>query len=191
MPKGLQLDANTGELTGTPTTDSLGSSSFNIVAADSQNNFEPQSVSLKVRGTTILTSHFLPETMLSAPYRMQFQAVGNSSPVEWRIAQGDIDLIGLQLNPQTGELSGTPTKAGDFLLSVTAQDQLNRHSREFVLTVKDPGTGLAAGSSETTFARFGKLSTLGLLLVPVLAGFAAYQARRLSALCVLRGVKHS
>lgn len=70
---------------------------------------------------------------------MQFQTKGNSAPVEWRIVEGDIRSIGLQLDPQTGELSGTPAKSGNFLVTVSAEEQFGSHSRDFILTVSQPG----------------------------------------------------
>ncbi|MBI4469362.1 MAG: putative Ig domain-containing protein [Acidobacteria bacterium] len=144
-PPGLKLNPNTGELIGTPAVNSLNVIRFFVRVLDSQNNREDQNVSLRVRDTTILNSHFLPDATLGVPYRTQFQAVGNSSPIQWSIHQDedDISSIGLQLNPQTGELAGTPIKAGNFLLQVTAQDQRGRQSRDFILTIEAPATGLA------------------------------------------------
>ncbi|MBI3951559.1 MAG: putative Ig domain-containing protein [Acidobacteria bacterium] len=177
-PPGLQLNPSTGELTGTPTIRSLDLIRFTVKVLDSQNNFEFQDVSLRVRGTTIMNSHFLPEATLGVPYRTQFQTIGNSSPVQWSIAEGDIGSTGLTLSAQTGELSGTPIKAGNFLVQVQVQDQRGHQSRDFILTIEAGGNGLAGPSTAAGLISIEKLSALGLLLVPVLVGFAAYQARR-------------
>ncbi|MEJ7712783.1 MAG: Ig domain-containing protein [Pyrinomonadaceae bacterium] len=135
-PKGLTLDPNTGELSGIPTSDRHEASSFTV--RDSQNNSETQDVSLQVRRTTILTSHFLPEATQGSPYRTELKAVGNNIPTQWSISGGlDIKSIGLTLNPQTGELSGTPTKPGEFLLSVGAvTTSVDQQYRNFTLTIK-------------------------------------------------------
>jgi hypothetical protein len=90
---------------------------------------------LRVRGTTILTSYFLAEATEGVPYHAQLQAVGNSSPIRWSVDKGDLSLIGLTLNQQTGELSGTPTRAGAIAFAVRAQ-AADGHTRSFALTVK-------------------------------------------------------
>lgn len=135
-PKGLTLDPKTGEVSGTPS--STRSNTSYLTVRDSQNNSESQNVSLEVRGTTILTSHFLPEATKGSPYHTQFQVVGNSLPTKWSIVgEGDINSIGLTLNLQTGELSGTPTKPGAFLLSVLAKTtSVDQQYRNFALTIK-------------------------------------------------------
>lgn len=103
---------------------------------DSQNNSESQSVSLSVRGATILNSHFLPEAKVGVPYRAQFQALGNLTPINWVLGEAGSTSISLTLNAGTGELSGTPTKAGNFSIKVRAQDGSSSSSRKFALTIK-------------------------------------------------------
>ena len=103
---------------------------------DSQNNSESQNVRLSVRGTTILNSHFLPDAKVGVPYRMQFQAVGNLTPINWVFGRADASSIGLALNEKTGELSGTPTKAGNFFIEVRAEGGSSVPSRKFALTIK-------------------------------------------------------
>lgn len=141
-PKGLTLDPNTGELSGTPTSSRHETSQFTI--RDSQNNSEVVDVSLHVRTTTILNSHFLPEATQGAPYRMQFTGIGNNIAMQWLMSgEGGVKLInsiGLTLNPLTGELSGTPTMAGEFWLSVGAvTTSADRQYRNFTLAIKPSG----------------------------------------------------
>lgn len=138
-PKGLTLDPNTGVLSGIPTSNRHESSPFTV--RDSQNNSESYNVGLQVRRTTILTSHFLPEATQGSLYRTQFQVVGNNLPVQWTNvgAEDAFSSLGLSLNRQTGELSGTPIKHGAFLLSVLANaTSADQQYRTFTLTIK-PG----------------------------------------------------
>jgi len=173
----FQLNPTTGELTATPTrADSI--VPVLVKVTDSQGNVEEQDLFVVVRNVTIMNSHFLPEATVGVPYRTQFQAIGNSSPVEWSITRGDINSIGLQLNQQTGELSGTPTKASNFLVQVTARDRFDRQTRESVLTVKESGTGLTGRSTKAEVMPNGELYATGLLLAPLLVGLAAHRARR-------------
>lgn len=174
LPAGLQLNPNTGELTGNPERGSQGSRSFSVVVRDGQNNSDPQDVSLSVRGTTILDSYFLPDATIGEPYLKRFQAVGNASPLAWSI---EPNVVGLALNAQTGELTGTPTKGGTFIIQVHAQGGNSVHSRRFGLTIKEKGTQPALSMTAVPMRTTG-LYTLGLLMVPTVVGFVAYRARR-------------
>jgi LCCL domain/Putative Ig domain len=144
-PKGLQLDPSTGEVSGKPSSSSAYdrygnrtsvAASFEVTISDSQNNSESQKVSLSVRGATIMNSHFLPDGKVGVPYRTQFQAVGTLSPINWVFGRDEDGSIGLLLNEKTGELSGTPTKAGNFFIEVRAEAGSSVPSRKFALTIK-------------------------------------------------------
>ena len=134
LPKGLQINPATGEITGTPQS-AIKSASYDVTIRDSQNNTETQRLTLSIRDTTILGSHYLPNATVGAPYRTQFQAVGNTSPVNWNIYPTDVSLIGLAINEQTGELYGSPTKAGSFLIKVNAEAG-GSVGRSFTLTIE-------------------------------------------------------
>jgi LCCL domain/Putative Ig domain len=146
MPAGLQLDPVTGEVRGTPSSPSAGydrygnrglTTGFEVTIRDSQDSSESQKVSLIVRETTIMNSHFLPDAKLGVPYRTQFHAVGNLTLINyWGMDQKGPMPTGLSLNERTGELSGTPTRAGDFSIEVTAEVGSGATSRQFALTVR-------------------------------------------------------
>jgi hypothetical protein len=134
-PQGLQLDPITGALSGRPSSPGS-SSSFEVTVRDSQNISESQKLRLSVRGTTILNSYFLPDASVGVPYRMQFQAVGNVTPINWVFGRTDVSSIGLTLNEKTGELSGAPTKGGEFFIEVRAEAGSGVSARNFALTIK-------------------------------------------------------
>jgi hypothetical protein len=83
-----------------------------------------------------MNSHFLPDASMGVPYRTQFQTLGATSQINWTSGRTDPKLIGLTLNDQTGELSGTPTKAGSFLIVVNAEVGSRVLSRSFALTIE-------------------------------------------------------
>lgn len=136
---GVQLDASTGNLSVEPGS-FAGGMPLCVSVADQDGNTERQSLTVTLRQLTILNSHFLPEAVVGVPYKTQFQAAGNSSPVTW---EADDLGNGLQLNRQTGELSGTPAQAGAIVFEVNASDGSQQRYREFLLQVGAPGA--AAG----------------------------------------------
>jgi len=134
-PKGIQLDPSTGALSGTPSASSS-NSVFEVTVRDSQNTSESQKLRLSVRSVTILNSHFLADAKVGVPYRMQFLAIGNLSPITWVFGRIDASAIGFSLNEKTGELWGTPRRAGNFSIDVQAESGSGSSSRTFDLTIK-------------------------------------------------------
>ncbi|QQS41635.1 MAG: putative Ig domain-containing protein [Acidobacteriota bacterium] len=131
-PAGLRLDPETGRLSGVPTGPST--STFAVNITDGQGTYEADRLYLKVRGTTILISHFLADAKRDSPYRKRFEAVGNTSPLKWDVSPTEVSKIGLNIDPLTGEFSGTPTKTGTFSFSVSARGGESQ-TRRFSLTV--------------------------------------------------------
>lgn len=132
VPTGLTLDPQTGEISGTPTRPN--STIHTIYITDSQNAYEADSLRLQVRGTTILNSHYLPAFRRGAPVRVQFKAIGNTTPIAWNMSGPYVATSGLVLDPATGELSGTPTRTGTLLLTVSARGG-EMQTRRFALNV--------------------------------------------------------
>lgn len=80
----------------------------------------------------------LPEGMVGRPYSSPpLQATGGVPPYIWSSVNWPSDL-GLRLNPDTGEITGTPNRSGDYQLTVQVADRAGtapaRHT--FSLSVK-------------------------------------------------------
>jgi hypothetical protein len=120
VPAGLNLDFNTGILAGTPQT--AGSSTFTIRATDSLNVSATRSYTLTVEvpRLNILTSTPLPPGTTGTAYSVPFTATGGTPPYTWTISSGFVP--GLELDPVSGVLSGTPTGPGTFAFTVTVGD---------------------------------------------------------------------
>lgn len=129
VPAGMTLDPNTGVLSGTPTR--LENTTRMIFITDGQKTYEGDRLSLRVRGPTILTTHFLPPAKKNVPYRAKLEAIG-SPTITWFLGQVNPDFT---IGAQTGELTGTPTKAGTYVLSVTARSPNDDQSRKFAINV--------------------------------------------------------
>ncbi len=124
LPAGLSLDPATGTIGGTPTTP--GTFSPVVQVADSAT---PAMTATQTLGLTVaypplvIATASLPEATLDNAYAATLTAGGGTPPYTWSLASGSDPLpAGLNLDPATGEISGTPTTEGVARLSVQVTD---------------------------------------------------------------------
>ena len=85
----------------------------------------------------------LPAGSQGAPYSVQLKAAGGTKPYSYRIVKGSLPE-GLQLNSQTGEISGLPRGSGEFQFTVEVQDSGKKSQKaQHIFTLK-----IVAGVSE-------------------------------------------
>ncbi len=119
-PAWLSINPTTGALSGVAP--AAGAYNFNALVSDSGGQNDSQPLTLTVVDSVVITS---PATITpgkeTEPYSYTFTATGGTAPYAWS-ATGLPGFLGL--NPNTGELSGTPTNAdgGTYNLSVTVTD---------------------------------------------------------------------
>src|SRR5262249_11106062 len=122
LPAGLNLNAGTGAITGTPTT--AGTANFTVKAADSGS---PPLTSSKALSITIsapalaVTTSSLPTGDVMLAYSSNLATNGGTPPVTWGGTLGALPA-GIVLNMASGQISGTPTTAGVFNFTVQATD---------------------------------------------------------------------
>jgi len=79
----------------------------------------------------------LPEAKTGEEYFAVVQATGGTPPYTWKILDGNLPP-GLSLDPQTGGITGIPTVAGRYTVTMEAKDMDNRTaSRPVAITVVD------------------------------------------------------
>ena len=149
LPAGLTLNPNTGAITGTPT--AAGSSPIGITVTDSSNP-TPATASGTFSVTVnpgqlplAIATGSLPAGTVSQPYSATVLATGGTTPYSWSATGLP---AGLNLNTATGVLSGTPTRAGTFTVTVKAADSskpTGKVSATLTLTV-NPKLAVAAGA---------------------------------------------
>lgn len=149
IPEGASLDMNGktitvesgGKLEGTPT----------------------GSGTLKIAPT--ITTTTLPDGEVGTVYS-QFLAANGDTPITWSLASGSTLPDGLALNESTGEITGTPSAAGEFNFTVTATNDAGSDSKEVTLNVKSvPVTGVTL-DKQTLELYTGKSATLNAKVQP-------------------------
>jgi hypothetical protein len=133
FPPGLSLNSN-GVISGTPV-GALGITPFTVQVTDSSPPpalTAQKAFTINIALTLTITTLNLPGGVLNVPYSQMVAGSGGTTPYTWSVTSGALPP-GLQLNPATGVIAGTPTKTGPNLFLVTltdaagltAQQQLN------------------------------------------------------------------
>jgi hypothetical protein len=139
LPPGLDLDPGSGVLSGTPTTNLESPFGFTITATDAASQSLSQYYSVVINPALSITTTALASWTAGLPgYEQTFAASGGSGSFTFTSA-GPLPA-GLTLSTG-GVLSGTPTSAGSYSVTVVAGDQLGGStSRTLNLMVNPPVT---------------------------------------------------
>jgi putative Ig domain-containing protein/VCBS repeat protein/WD40 repeat protein len=89
---------------------------------------------------SITTASILPAGTVNKSYSITLAKSGGTPSFSWTVFSGSLPP-GLTLNPSTGQISGTPTTAGKFLVTVRVRDSGNpaQSAQElFSLTINPP-----------------------------------------------------
>lgn len=122
LPQGLTL-SNQGVISGTPT-GAGGQYIFTVKVTDANNLSATRQLTLTVDGPmsvpAVSTASIVPDK-IGQSYDQVLDATGGTAPYTWRAASGMLPT-GLNLNAQTGTISGTPTKGGISHITVEVTD---------------------------------------------------------------------
>jgi len=133
LPEGLSLNPASGLIGGSPARS--GAATFTVEVADSAGVRASRTFTITVsQGLSIQTGP-LPSGTVGIAYSTTFSASGGTPPYRFRVA-GALLPDGLQLDPASGRISGTPARSGRFVFTIEAADSGNRTaSAEFTIVV--------------------------------------------------------
>ena len=83
------------------------------------------STGLTVVADLVVTTLTVPDGTVGSSYDQTLAAQGGTSPYTWSVSLGTLPN-GLNLDPSTGEITGTPTAAGCSAVSVEVQDSSSK-----------------------------------------------------------------
>ncbi|WP_167468688.1 putative Ig domain-containing protein [Janthinobacterium lividum] len=163
LPAGLSLNTATGVLSGT--TNVAGSFTFSLRASDSSTGAgapfsASKSYTVAVSAPTItLTPATLPAATVATAYSQPLSASGGVAPYAYTVSGGSLPA-GLALS-SSGLLSGTPTAAGSFTLTVQAADaHLFTGTQSYTLVVSSATVSLTPATLSNPTAEEAYSATL-------------------------------
>jgi hypothetical protein len=116
LPAGMALASN-GTISGTPT--SAGIFNFTVQVADSNNNTATSSLSLQVNNiVSVAPAGAITNTTVGRPVSATINATGGTAPITW----SSTGSLPAGLTFSNGTVSGTPTAAGAWSITITATD---------------------------------------------------------------------
>lgn len=118
LPPGLSLAGASGVISGTPTT--AGLYTFTVTATDQYGCSGATAYSVRICPVVTVTPATAPQATINLPYGpVAFGQTGGALAIAWSATGLP---TGLTIDAASGALSGTPTQAGAFSVTVTATD---------------------------------------------------------------------
>ena len=105
----------TATFTGTPTTNGTYKT---VITASNDYGFASADVIITVAEPSIIATSVLPDAVIGEKYSFRFSSY-NNVPLSWKVSGDILARAGLTLSA-SGDLAGTPTRAGDYRFTVTA-----------------------------------------------------------------------
>ena len=130
LPAGLSLDAESGEITGIPT--AAGIYPFTVKATNAFGS-TTQELSITVVGVPAITTTSLPSGFVGVLYSAQIETL-NDEPITFTITAGNLPAE-LNLNADTGVISGTPIEAGTSTFTIKAENAIGFDTQELSIEI--------------------------------------------------------
>ncbi len=155
LPAGLTLNSGTGVIGGTPT--ATGVSNFTVQVTDANSQISSKALSITIYSGVAITTAALPDGTVGLTYNTTLTATGGATPYTWSITLGTLPT-GLSLNSSSGVISGTPTTAGSYPITVQVTDNnLVTNTRNLSITIYSAisvaTASLADGTVNATYSQ--------------------------------------
>ena len=121
LPPGLQLNGNTGVITGTATTPGTYQFSVRFTDGAVPPHTTTQAYVVHVSQALAIATTTLPDAIANVSNNIPINAIGGFGGRTWSVTGGSLPP-GLALGPSTGVISGSPTATGRFTFTVNVKD---------------------------------------------------------------------
>ena len=148
LPPGLSIDQNTGKICGNFTIP--GNFTVPVTVTEASKNIDKETFKFEVKPALQITTPSLDFGIKGSPYPKKtgtptamIEVTGGWPTYSWQVIIGILPP-GLQLNPNTGAITGTPTKTGTYRFTVRVKDSCETPSKwvdkDYEITIYDPIT---------------------------------------------------
>jgi hypothetical protein len=139
LPSGLALDRNAGTISGITLASGSFSFTLDVTDADSRTARKALSITVLAPPLSIVVADSV-EVLKGSPLNLQINAAGGTPPYTWSVTSGELPA-GINLNPGTGALTGSPGSSGIFIVTISVRDQASQTvSKSVQIKVIDPAT---------------------------------------------------
>jgi len=146
LPPGLSIDQNTGKICGNFTIP--GNFTVPITVTEASTNKDVENFTFQVKPALEITTTSLDFGIKGSPYpkktgtpTAKIEVTGGWPSYSWQLIIGILPP-GLQLNPNTGAITGTPTKTGTYRFTVRVKDSCEPPAKwidkEYEIKIYDP-----------------------------------------------------
>ncbi len=161
LPSGLNIDSTTGKITGTPTVTGAFSVTLGATINGSVNNGTVnKTLTLDVAGITNGATVTYTQNVAIAAFQITTYP---ASPSAYNLS-GSLPS-GLSFNSATGQISGTPTVAGSFPVTLQATTSAGLVSQ--LLTINVSSAGVPAISTSPALSPSPAISVVGIVGTPI------------------------
>jgi len=139
FPSGVGINADTGEIAGTPTATTSTGNAIQIVVYDSRGGAAvTDAFVLEVADTFVVGTIDAQALTNGESFALNIGYTGGRFPVAWSVFASYVLPPGLSIDSETGTISGTPTTDGTYPVIITATDangiSVNTVEADFVVT---------------------------------------------------------
>ena len=120
LPDGLTIGGSNSSFSISGTPSKVGTFSF-VLQVTVNGNTASKAFSIAILGALQITTAALPGGTLNTPYSQTVAATGGVAPYVWSVSSGSLPS-GLTLSSSSGTISGTPTQAGSFAVTISVTD---------------------------------------------------------------------
>lgn len=131
---------SSGKVTGVK----AGTATITATAADGSGVSDSADITVTEAGTApTITTSSLSNGTVGTTYSQTLAAIGDT-PIAWSVQSGSLP-DGLNLAGDTGTISGTPTKAGDFTFTVQAANDFENDTKQLSIHIETAASGNTYG----------------------------------------------